>query len=170
MEIRGADYASKALRDIEIKLAKNIVRSAVMAGARVVVKQARAMAPVKTGQLRRQIRASSRTIGVSGIIRATVKQRSTKKEREKKLYAKTGHLIVGGTRPHTIPKDSGDRVAVRGQVYSRVKHPGSKPYPFFEMAAQAVWKQSINAFSDKLDQRLLAEVAKRGASQVFTNG
>ena len=170
MEIRGADYAADAMRDIELKLRKKIIREAVMAGGRVIAKQAKAMAPVRTGLLRRQIRASAKNIGASGIIRGIIKQRSTKAERKKGLYARTGHLVVGGTRPHVIPQDSDNRPAIGGRVYSRIEHPGARPYPFFEMAASAVWKRAVNAFNDKLDERLGAEVAKIGASQVFTNG
>jgi len=78
-------------------------------------------------------------------------------------------MVIGGTKPHAIPKTRkrGRKDAIirqyavfGGRVFSRVQHPGSKPNPFMEQAAETSFAPAVSAFEQRFAAGLQAEISK----------
>lgn len=161
--IIGADTAIKALQQLEFAARRRVVSAAVRASNTVIVREARSRAPVgKTGELKRQIRGTVKMDQATGIVRGEIKSRATKRQRDSgvRFASKYAHLVIGGTKPHDIQRKDGGSLATPQGYYQRVQHPGAKPRPFMEQAADAVFQQAINAFGVKFDIAFLKEVEK----------
>ena len=60
MNLTGMDNLQKTLRTLEKKVERKIVRTAVRSGAKIIQAEAKAVAPYKTGILRRSISVRAR--------------------------------------------------------------------------------------------------------------
>lgn len=160
--IVGADQAVEALKKLEFAARRRVVTSATRASNAVLVRAAREMSPVgKTGQLKKQIRGTVKFDRITGTVSGTIRSHATKKQSAKgiRTAARYAHLVIGGTRPHEITA-SGDGLKTPAGFYRRINHPGAKPRPFMEEAANQYFQQAINAFGFQLDVALSREVAK----------
>lgn len=168
MNIRGAEYADKTLRDLGYKIARRITTNATRAGTNVIRDIARKMAPVDTGLLRKRIGSSVKVNRVSGTAIGTVKGRRTKGQR-KKGEAHTNrylHLVVAGTKAHDIePSEEKKSIRVNGKPYEKVRHPGSRANPFMDRAARIGFRPSLVAFENKLDEGIIKETTKARMAQ-----
>ena len=164
LHLEGATTAHEGLTKLEYAARRRVVSAAVRAANSVVVKKARELCPVgKTGQLKKQLHGTVKQDRVSGTVYGYVRSSATKRQRKKGIVtaARYAHLVIGGTKPHSIEK--GDELAMLklpGGFYTRVNHPGAKPRPFMERAADAVFHDAIFAFAAKFDERLAVERAK----------
>lgn len=109
---------TKRLRNIKDPKAKNrIMRNGLTAGARVIRDRAKELAPIRYGDLQRDIIARSRRQRRgSNEIRATVTMKKGSRS------ARIAHLVEFGTRPHEIKK-------------LKAQHPGARAKPFLRPAA-----------------------------------
>lgn len=158
--VEGLGQAIRNLKTLDRKMARRVVSAAVRAGDAVIVKEARMLAPVRSGQMRRQIRGSVKLHRGTGTVQGTVKQKSTKRERKKGQRAHALHLVVGGTKPHEITTKKHGLAIGGAVVVKTVHHPGSHPNPFMDRAAAHANQPALAAFGRKFKAKLDEEVAK----------
>lgn len=154
VSVEGIDRAVRNLHTLERKMIRRIVSSGVRAADKEIVTEARLLAPVRTGALRRSIRASVKMDRVRGAVVGTIQSKSTKSMKRKGQDAYYAHMVVGGTRPHDIK-----HATFEGRTYAVVHHPGAKPNPFMERAARHVFARAVNAFNKAFNEKLNIEVA-----------
>ena len=130
-EMKGLDELDRAVKKLPEKIQKRVLIGALRAGGRVIQKEAKARAPVKSGNLKRNISVvagKSKKSAPIGQVQAEVFVATTPK-------AWYSHLIEFGT-----------------------KHISAKPFlrPAFDTTHQEV----LNAIGDKLAEGILKETAK----------
>lgn len=164
-DIRGVDEAMRNLKDLDEKIRRRIVTAAVRAGSRVIIKEARARAPRRTGKLAKNIRATVNRDRITGTIKARIRPKPTKAQKAAGKGAWYAHMVIGGTKPHRIPRDD----ETRGSKYIKIgpnqyrysaDHPGIQGNNFMEQAASAAFQPSLIAFRHKYTEQLDREVLK----------
>lgn len=162
----GFEALQKRLQKLPGNIAEKHLRSAVLAGAAVVRKDAQARAPKESGRLAKSIKAKF----IKG------------NDRNEKRYgvcvmAPHAHLIELGTRPHFIkPKKKralafGGRGWVTGSsragsmvfegygtVVKEVFHPGNRANPFLRAALES----NTSAIESAIHRRLSARLDREG--------
>ena len=118
--ISGGAELDAFLQQVSAKVEKNIMRSALRAGANVFKDAAKARVPVELGALRRSIRVN--TGYKKGRVSASVKAGNKK--------AWYWQFVEFGTAPHVIEAKRASALAFGGTVTQRVQHPGARPHPF----------------------------------------
>jgi HK97 gp10 family phage protein len=113
-----------------------LVRTAVLAGARVVRDRARQNAPIRTGDLKKDIIARTRRRR-----RGDTSTRATVTIKPKSRSRHIAHLVEFGTDPHEQKK------------LNKV-HPGAKAKPFLRPAADENDKEIFDAVVEKARERL----------------
>lgn len=151
VKIRGMAELDKALRELPNKMQRNIVRSALRAGAKVIEAEAKAQVPVKSGRLRDSIRASVRL--QRGVPVATIKAGGSGKGGA--FYA---HMVEFGTAAHFIKPKKAKSLFIAGLLRDGVDHPGAKKTPFMRTALDTAAQAAILAFGEQVRKRL----AKQG--------
>ncbi|MGP1675928.1 MAG: HK97-gp10 family putative phage morphogenesis protein [Burkholderiales bacterium] len=142
--IKGLSDLNKFLQDLPVKLEKNILRSALRAGAKVMQTQAKANVPVQSGDLKKSIKIGTRARG--GRVTASVKT--------KLWYAK---WVEYGTRAHNIAAKKNGWLSFMGIFAKEVMHPGAKPHPFLRPALDATASAAVIAVGEKIKSRLTKE-------------
>ena len=150
-EIRGGAELQARLRELPVKIERNVLRAAIRAGAKVFQDEARRRVPVRTGRLRDNIRVSVRL--VRGRVLGTVKAGGGKNA---VWYA---HLVERGTSPHVIlPAGgtlAGQALAVAGRILgARVDHPGAAAKPFMRPAFDSRAAAALAAVAERIRVRL----------------
>lgn len=189
IRIEGVARAVANLRSLEYNTRRRVVSAAVRAANAVVVKEARAQAPRRRGALAASIRGSLKLDRSTGTLVGAIAFKSTKAQKRKGWDAFYAHMVIGGTKPHQIPRSHkvarlrkekygggkdmryaanrgtiARRYAVfGGRVYSRVQHPGIKPNPFMERTADTSFTAAVAAFQTKFSEAMEAEIAKLSA-------
>lgn len=154
--ITGGAELSRMLSSLPAKIEKNIMRSALRAGAAVIRAEAKTTAPVLTGALQKSIRISGKAKG--GQITVSLKMGGAK--------APHAHLVEFGTRPHKIAAAVADALAIGGNVVVGVEHPGAKPSPFFRAAFDSKSAAAIEAVGAQIRKRLTAEGINTPAPEI----
>lgn len=163
--ITGGAALDALLQTLPANIEKNIMRTALSAGARVFLAEALRNAPIgrateserqqgfRPGALRRSLRVTSSV--KNGKASASVKAGGiVKKTGENVFYAK---WVEFGTRPHTIAP-RGRTMSIGGQfVAGAVEHPGVRPHPFMRPAADAKSTQAVAAVQMQIRKRLTKE-------------
>ncbi|ATQ75087.1 hypothetical protein CR152_11555 [Massilia violaceinigra] len=144
--IRGGRELSALLSTLPAKLEKNVMRSALRAGAVVIREEAKANVPVDQGLLKKSIRVS--TGAKRGVLTATVKAGGR--------MAPHAHLVEYGTRPHKIEPTNAEALSISGTPFRSVEHPGARPQPFMRPALDATAPQAIEAVAAQVRKRLTA--------------
>lgn len=149
--IGGGEALDDLLKTLAPKLQKNITRTALRAGAAVLLAEAKRNVPVASGTLARTLRISTKNKG--GEVSASVKAGGKHKGADA-FYA---HMVEFGTRPHKIlPKVQGGAMQF-GTVKTRmVEHPGTTARPFMRPAVDAKFTEAITAVREKIRERLAA--------------
>jgi len=100
VKVEGLAELEKRMRELEPKLAKAALRSAVNAGSQVIKKEAKALAPVNTGRLARKAIYVARSRGESHSHRETYKVgvRLGRKEAQKGMDAFYWWYLEYGTK------------------------------------------------------------------------
>lgn len=178
--IRGGAELQAFLNTLPAKLEKNIMRSALGAGARVVAKEIRNRAPVGppsdegarlyggyAGALRDSVRVVTKA-GRDGRIVAAVRVGGKSKRGADVFYA---HMVEFGTRPHIIKARSGGSLSFgagsgTGNPVTEVMHPGTRPQPFVRPGFDAVTSEAINAVGAQIRKRLTAQGINTPAPEV----
>lgn len=171
--LTGGRQLDDLLKTLPKNIQRNILRAALREGGVVLRQEARRLAPVEDGALRRSIRVSTRS--QRGVPYASVKAGSSAA-----FYA---HMVEFGTRPHYVKVSDIDRGPGRGRgrrgsanrvetlasirsvnrrvlqiganfVGPSVHHPGSQAKPFLRPAADNGFREAIKAFDRKLRERM----------------
>lgn len=143
VHVKGLADLQKFLDTLTPRLEKNVMRSALRAGAKVIQAQAIANVPVKSGELRKSIKITTRARG--GRITASV--------RTKLFY---GRFVEFGTAAHNIAAKRG--WLSFGGIFARsVQHPGAKPHPFLRPALDAMASAAVVAVGEQVKKRLTKE-------------
>lgn len=138
---KGGAELQRALNELPVKLERNVMRSALRAGAVVLRNEARKNVPEETGALKKSIKVSTRAR--KGVVTATLKAGD-----EKAFYA---HMLEYGTAPHDIaPKSKKALTLEDGGVVKHAKHPGIAPRPFMRPALDEKTDEAVQAVTDKI--------------------
>lgn len=145
--IKGLPELMRALEQLPGKLARNVLRGAFRAGAKVVADEASNAAPVRSGLLRDSIRVTTRVKAqrISGTVRAGGKGKKGAK------MARHAHLVEFGTAAHVIYAKPGSLLAIG---VSKVNHPGAKKHPFMRPALDSKASQAVAAVGEYARNRL----------------
>lgn len=146
-KINGLPELRAALTQIPGKLQRNVMRSALRAGAAVIRADARARVPVKTGTLRAGISVGTSSRGADVSAKVSTKGK----------HAYLAPWIEYGTAAHPIKGRKGGLLAFAGIVVRKVDHPGARPRPFMRPAMEASAPAALQAVFDKVRQRLTAQ-------------
>ena len=166
IHIEGATTAVQSLKELEFAARRRVVSAAVRASNAVIVREAKKLAPEDTGLLKRSIRGSVKMDRASGRVYGSIRAKRSSAQKKKakegdKNPARYAHLVIGGTKPHSIQKgDETAMLALPGGWFTRVWHPGIKPRPFMEQAASNAFQEAISDFSEKFEEKLVAECTK----------
>ena len=143
-KFKGGAELQAFLDQLPAKIERNIMRSAMRDGAKVLHAEIKSNAPEDTGELRDGLKISTRAKG--GKVRASVKAKG-----------KHGFLAPWfeyGTRAHQIGGRKGQTLAFAGGVYKSVEHPGMRPRPFMRPALDTKGGEAIAAVGAGIKKRL----------------
>lgn len=162
--IKGGKELDKLLQTLPVKLERNVLRSALVAGARVIAKEAKQLAPVGqpsnvnaqlyggyAGALRDSVRVTSGTTK-TGRVYASVKAGGRTKKGADVFYA---HIVEMGARRHRIAPRAKKALEIGNKfVAGAVDHPGTRPQPFMRPAADAKTGEAVMKMTQKIRERL----------------
>lgn len=144
VKVNGLSELQAFLDQLAPKLQKNVMRSALRAGATVIATEARLHAPVLKGELRGSIGVSTRVRG--GTVTASARS-----------HDPVAPLVEYGTKRHMIRAKDG-ALMIGGYGFARfVDHPGARPKPFMRPALDARAQDAVIATGEKIKQRLTKE-------------
>lgn len=144
----GTQQLDDLLSTFAPKIKKNILRSALTAGAQVFKKEVLVRVPRKSGDLAKTTRVSSRIDSKRNRVTASVKVGN-----KKAPYALS---VEFGTRAHLIEAPQGQSLSVAGRQYRAVNHPGATQHPFMRPAAKKMLPQAVDAVRKKIRERMSA--------------
>lgn len=142
--IAGGAALDAMLKSLPAKIEKNIMRTALRAGARVFLDEIKSTIPVEHGDLRKSARITTRA--GRGQTSASVKVGNR--------VAYYAQMVEFGTRPHVIKARPGSALNVNGREVKVVHHPGIRPHPFARPAADAKFSAAVMAVQAKIRERL----------------
>lgn len=162
--ISGGRALDELLKTLAPKMQKNIMRAALSAGARVVVKEAKQRAlvgpPSSTneamyggyrGALKDSVRLTS-GVDKKGRPFASAKAGGVNKKGADTYYIQ---FVEFGTRPHVIRPKGKKRLQLAGHFAAgTVMHPGTTAKPFMRPAADAAQDAAVAAVAAKIRERL----------------
>ncbi len=162
--IVGGRQLDQLLQTLPAKIEANIMRAALAAGARVIAKEAKRLAPVGqpsnvsaaqyggyAGALRDSVRVTSGKTK-TGQVYASVKAGGRTKKGADVFYA---HIVEYGARSHRIAPRGRGRLEIGGQfVAGAVTHPGVRPQPFMRPAADSRLAEAVAVMTQKIRDRL----------------
>lgn len=144
--VHGGRELNAILSTLAPKIHKNILRSALSAGAQVYKKEVLSGVPRESGDLARSVRTTSRIDNRRGRVTASVKAGGPK--------APHGISVEFGTRPHVIDAGPGHSLSVGGDQYRSINHPGAERKPFMRPAADRGFIAAVAAVQKKIRERL----------------
>lgn len=150
-EIKGGAELEAALRDLPVKLEKNVLRGALRAGAKTFLDEAKLRVPVQSGKLRDSLRISTRVL--QGKVMATV---TAGGGRSAVFYA---HFVEHGTAPHVIIAGGGTKagkvLAAGARILgAKVDHPGAVAKPFMRPAFDTKAQTALDQVAQYIRERL----------------
>ena len=164
--IRGGRELQEFLNTLPAKVEKNILRSALGAGAREMAKEIRERALVGppsskgarlyggyAGALRDSVKVYTK-VAKGGKIVAGIRVGGKNKKGADVFYA---HIIEFGSRPHLIKAKRGGALFIAGSLIKEVMHPGTRPQPFVRPAFDAKATEAIAAVAAQIRKRLTKE-------------
>ncbi len=163
INVRGLLQLQWFLETLPAKIERNIMRSALRAGAKPILDAAKAAAPVArpstenlniyggyAGALRDSLRITTKIVEGRRVV-AAVKVGGRKKGGADVYYAR---FVEYGTRPHSIKARPGGKLSFGGQFYDIVAHPGAVPRPFLRPSLDSRYGAAIVATGEYIKNRL----------------
>lgn len=141
VNIKGGKELMAFLSELPAKMERNIMRSALNQGAKVIQAEAKSNVPVDSGELRDSLKRSTR------VRRGKV----TAKVTSKLFYA---HFVEFGTAAHRITGKDGGPLFFGGKLVKGANHPGSRPHPFLRPALDSKSNDAIRAVGAQINKRL----------------
>lgn len=145
--ISGGRELDAFLQTLTVKLEKNIMRSALRAGANEFKEAIKANVPVKSGATKRSVRVTTGT--KRNVVFAYVKVGGKK----------APHAIFSefGTKPHKIAPKGAGGLLIGGQIVDSADHPGARAKPFARPAFDSKGQAAIAAVGAQIRKRLTVE-------------
>lgn len=154
-QVKGLAELQKALDELPEKIAANVMRGAMRAGAKVLADEARLQAPVLSGELRDTIRHAAKIEnGVAiGYVRAGPRggKNLSKADAKKGWYVR---FVEFGTAAHIIKARKGKTLFLG---VSKVNHPGATKKPFMRSALDQGAGRALAAVAGYIRKRLAAK-------------
>lgn len=164
INISGGRALDDLLKTLAPKMQKNIMRAALSAGAKVIVKEAKQRAPVGPpsstneamyggypGALKDSVRLTS-GVDRKGMPFAGAKAGGLTKKGADVFYPV---IVEYGAKPHVIRPKGEKRLQLGGQfIAGTVMHPGFEGKPFMRPAFDAVHGAAVVAVASKIRERL----------------
>lgn len=147
VRIDGIDRIDAALREVPLKLARNIMRGALRAAGKVIADQVKETVPVRRGALRDSVKVSSRI--KDGMPKAAVKFGN-----RKAFYAR---FIERGTKAHEIRPAGAKSLYFAGIYDEIVRHPGAE--------ARRTVQRAVDTRREDATAALIAYAQKRLANE-----
>lgn len=144
VRVKGLKELNAFLQQLPPKLEKNVLRGALRSGAKVVMEEAKARAPVATGTMRDGLKVS--TGGKGGTVIAKVKVTGK--------HAYLAPWLEYGTAAHVITAKGSGWMFFGGMFARKVEHPGISPRPFMRPALDGQAAQAVLAAANYMKQRL----------------
>jgi len=145
VNVKGLKELQKFMDTLTPKMEKNVMRSALRAGANVIKASAKQNVPVKSGALRASIRVTTR--GRGGHVSASVKVGN-----KRAWYA---HIIeFTGAAAHKITAKKGGALAFLGRLFDSVDHPGMQAKPFMRPALDSQAQNAVVEVGKHIKKRL----------------
>jgi HK97 gp10 family phage protein len=148
VNIKGGAELQQFLNQLPAKVERNIMRSALRAGAKVIEQEAMSnlfdAGAIDSGDLARSLRVE--TEARRGRVKASVKAGDRK--------AWYWRFVEFGTAAHTIKGKNGKRLYFDGIFARSVVHPGARAKPFMRPALDSKHAEAIRAVGRKIGQRL----------------
>lgn len=167
MKLLGHRQLMHALRQFKPSVRRRIMRPAMRKAARIIVRDAKALAPKETGLLKRSIGMRMRVSGKTGNILVVIGPRHgfgakvtrdpkgklvslhTRKRQSQYAGAETvyrnptkyAHLVEFGSAPHV---QAGKLKRLGDRMVARVRHPGAPAKPFLRPALQRNKGRAMN--------------------------
>lgn len=152
IHIDGFEAIAKKLQELPQKLEKNILRSALNAGAKVYADELKATVPKDSGDLKRTIRVSSRIRKDKKGIESVAKVG----DRDKGVFY--AHMVEFGTNAHAINAKRAPNLSFKiGGKWIKTKqvlHTGTSARPFIRTAYDNKADEAVQAISSKIRDRL----------------
>lgn len=142
--VRGLRDLARFLDQFPAKVERTILRSALRAGAKVILAHARASASSVSGRLRASMRVSTGTRG--GQVSARVVAGGADA-----FYAR---FVEYGTKPHTITAANRGALSIGGLFFQSVDHPGARARPFMRPAMDTQAQPALVATGEYIKARL----------------
>lgn len=146
--VKGFDALGKALTELPTKIAKNVMRSGLRAGAVVFKEEAELQlesnGSVKTGELKRGLKVG--TNFKNGVARATLKVTGK--------HAFIAPWLEFGTAAHSIAPKNAKFLSFGGLFAGAVEHPGARPKPFLRPALDGKSEAALMAVGNQVKARL----------------
>lgn len=162
VSLQNTPQVLSLLESVIAKAKKSVVKKAVTAAGKVLVKDMRKRVKRRRGWLRKSIRARVKVKkgGVGGYVVVGPGRRAKGivvdgREIQPTKYA---HLVEGGTAPHHIGAGAMSSVArLRGMAAMKVgaRHPGAKARPFVEPAIRSKGPEMVEAMVKKIQEIVL---------------
>lgn len=153
VQLAGLADLQAMLDQLPANIEKKLMRSALRAGQKVVLEQAKFSIHNVSGALAKSLRISTSARG--GVVKATVKAGD-----KKAFYA---HMVEFGTAAHFIKPKSAKSLFFAGVMKEGVDHPGARKSPFMRPALDAQASNESPAFqavAAYLVPRITKELAK----------
>lgn len=144
VHVKGFNELQKFLDELPAKMEANIMRAAMRAGANVILQQARANVPAKTGLLRAGLRVY--TSRRRGVVKANVRAGGK--------HAYIGKFVEYGTAAHLIKPKTAKSLFIAGLMRDGAQHPGAAPKPFMRPALDTAANAALEAVAEAIKKRL----------------
>ena len=163
VKVSGLKELDQFLKQFTPRIEGNIMRGALRASAKVIYEEAKALAPVDDGDLKKSIRL--KTKNKKGRVTASVVAGN-----KEAFYA---HFVEYGTgsfysgkgesirRPYKISAKTKGSLFFGGKAFQSFTHPGIKPEPFMRPAFDSKQDESLKVFGDYLRKRIDREFKKQ---------
>jgi len=153
-KIQGAKELEFFLKTFPKKVEKRLLKGALSAAALPIKREAKKLAPKRTGTLKKAIK-SRRVKGRRAAVQVYVER--GKRAKNDAWYA---HIIEEGAKPHIIKGRKGRGLTIGGRTVQSVKHPGVKARPFMRPALETQARTAIGQFGKKLAMLIERELSK----------
>jgi HK97 gp10 family phage protein len=149
IKVTGGKELALALKNLPKQIERNIMRSALRAGAKVILDEAKQLVAVENGDLKKSLKVG--TSSKKGTVRASVASKG------KGSYI--SRFVEFGTAPHIISGRDGGNLVFTARDGSKittksVNHTGAKAKPFMRPALDGKSTQAIIAVGNKIRERL----------------
>ena len=151
---------NKAVKKLPASVFNRCVKSATIKAAAAIRKEARNLAPKKTGALRKSIGTVAIVDKKALKIQSIVKPRAKKGDTDKASPTKYAHLVEFGTQAHWIKPKTGKALKTPLGIFAVVDVEGIKPHPFLRPAYDNKKEEAVKIFIQVVLDKIKTAIEK----------